>query len=174
MFNKKEYQRQYWKKNRAKLAADNRRWQKEHPEKLLEYYRKYRAKNKKKRHDYMRGYHFQKRHDNVGFNLLNVLRARIARCIKTKGMIKSQSTASLLGCSLPDFIIYLETLFQPSMTWENHGTVWHVDHIMPCAIFDLSKPEHQKRCFHFSNMQPLFAADNLRKSDKVKTGANSL
>lgn len=75
----------------------------------------------------------------------------------------------LIGCSIEDFWIYLESKFEPGMTRENYGKVWHIDHIMPCAIFDLTKPEHQKRCFHFSNLQPLFAEDNRRKSDKIVT-----
>ena len=50
------------------------------------------------------------------------------------------------------------------MTWENHTpTGWHVDHIIPCAAFDLSKPEEQRKCFHYTNLQPLWAIDNIRK-----------
>lgn len=87
-----------------------------------------------------------------------------------RGHIKAAPALELLGCSIEDFRIYLESKFESGMSWENYGkNGWHIDHIMPCAIFDLSKPEHQKRCFHFSNMQPMWAADNLRKSDKVLT-----
>jgi hypothetical protein len=53
------------------------------------------------------------------------------------------------------------------MTWENYGPVWHVDHIRPCASFDLTDPAQQRECFHFSNLQPLFAAENLAKGDKI-------
>jgi hypothetical protein len=52
--------------------------------------------------------------------------------------------------------------------------VWHIDHIMPCAIFDLTRPEHQKRCFHFSNLQPMFASKNLKKHAKVITNQFNL
>ncbi len=80
------------------------------------------------------------------------------------GAKKCAKTTEMLGCSINDFRIYLESKFESGMTWKNYGSVWHVDHIMPCAIFDLTKPDHQRRCFHFSNMQPLFKEDNLRKN----------
>ena len=59
---------------------------------------------------------------------------------------------------------YLELQFTDGMTWENRGN-WHIDHIRPCASFDLTDPEQQKQCFHYTNLQPLWAADNLAKSD---------
>jgi DNA/RNA endonuclease G (NUC1) len=54
------------------------------------------------------------------------------------------------------------------MNWENYGkNGWHIDHIIPCASFDLTDPKQQKNCFHYTNLQPLWAADNIRKSDKI-------
>jgi hypothetical protein len=54
------------------------------------------------------------------------------------------------------------------MTWQNYGYYgWHIDHIKPCASFDLRKPSEQRKCFHYSNLQPLWAKDNLQKSDKI-------
>lgn len=60
----------------------------------------------------------------------------------------------------------LEQQFTEGMTWENYGE-WHVDHIRPCVSFDLSIPEQQQECFHYTNLQPLWAKDNLQKSDKI-------
>lgn len=53
------------------------------------------------------------------------------------------------------------------MTWEKMGKLIHVDHIRPCCSFDLSKPEEQKIAFHYTNLQPLWAADNLSKGSKI-------
>ena len=65
---------------------------------------------------------------------------------------------------------WLEAQFLPGMTWDNHGE-WHIDHIRPCASFDFSDPQQQKECSHYSNLQPLWAKDNLSKSDKWEAAA---
>ena len=72
--------------------------------------------------------------------------------------------------SIDNFKIYIESKFEIGMNWENwgHGAdKWNLDHIVPCAIFDLSKLEHQKRCFHFSNYQPLWQIENFKKKAKT-------
>ena len=77
------------------------------------------------------------------------------------------SVISLLGCSVPFFRQWLENRFLPGMTWENYGSEWHVDHIIPIAEFDLTKKKDAHQCFNFSNMRPLWKADNLAKGRKI-------
>jgi hypothetical protein len=85
-----------------------------------------------------------------------------------KGVSKSKSTMQLVGCSIKFLIKYLELRFMKDMSWHNYGLYgWHIDHIIPCASFDLSKPEEQRKCFHYTNLQPLWAFDNLSKNDKI-------
>ena len=81
--------------------------------------------------------------------------------------VKSDKTLELLGASVTFVKKYLESLFQPGMSWDNYGE-WHVDHIIPCASFDLNDPEQQKKCFHYTNLQPLWAADNIAKGARYK------
>lgn len=102
--------------------------------------------------------------------LRKTLRTRILQAIKSE--YKHSSTVELLGCSIAEFRARLESLFQEGMTWENRGVwkadgpmTWHIDHIKPISAFDLSDPVQQKACFHWSNLQPLWAKDNLEKSD---------
>jgi hypothetical protein len=74
----------------------------------------------------------------------------------------------LIGCSCSELKSHIESLWLPGMTWENKAYYgWHIDHIMPCASFDLSKPEEQKKCFHFLNLQPLWWIDNLKKTSRT-------
>lgn len=75
---------------------------------------------------------------------------------------KTRSVIDLIGCSMADLTARLEQRFKPGMSWANHGD-WHVDHIRPCASFDLADPEQQRACFHWSNLQPLWAAENQSK-----------
>jgi hypothetical protein len=99
------------------------------------------------------------------FNLKKNLRSRIHTVLKYKKATKIDTTMRLVGCSLEYLIAYLEGKFTYGMTWENYGK-WHVDHIRPCASFDLTDPEQQKQCFHYTNLQPLWAKDNLSKGDR--------
>ena len=74
------------------------------------------------------------------------------------------SSSDLLGCSIQDARRYLEDQFTKGMSWENHGE-WHIDHRKPCASFDLTNVEEQRVCFHYTNLQPLWASENLSKQD---------
>jgi hypothetical protein len=99
------------------------------------------------------------------YKIKTILRARLRKALRGKN--KSESTLALVGCSIPDLIQHIESLFTEGMTWENHGLYgWHLDHIKPCAAFDLEDLEQQRECFNYNNLQPLWAADNRKKSNK--------
>jgi hypothetical protein len=84
------------------------------------------------------------------------------------GVNKACTTKRLIGCTTKELRNHLEAQFIDDMSWDNYGYYgWHIDHIIPCACFDLSDPEQQRQCFHYTNLQPLWAEDNLRKSDKI-------
>ena len=71
-----------------------------------------------------------------------------------------------MGCSISELKDYLESKFQVGMTWENHSqTGWHIDHIKPLSHFDLSDRDQFLQACHYTNLQPLWAKDNLSKSD---------
>jgi hypothetical protein len=120
-----------------------------------------------------------RRATNINYKLGKIIRCRIGIAIKA---IKKQlnidinkcaKSIELLGCSIHELKIYLESKFLPGMTWENHGygnDCWHIDHIIPCAGFDLTKESEQHKCFHYSNLQPLWQKDNLSKNDKLPNG----
>ena len=97
-----------------------------------------------------------------GFKLMKTLRSRLTIALKRKNAKKSKSTLELTGCEFSFLKDYLEAKFKEGMTWENHGE-WHLDHIRPCCSFDLTIEEEQKKCFHYTNLQPLWAEENLSK-----------
>lgn len=83
-----------------------------------------------------------------------------------KNNSKNSSITILLGCSILEFKQHIEKQFVRGMDWNNYGK-WHIDHIKPCDSFDLSLESEQKICFHYSNLQPLWAKDNLSKGRKI-------
>ena len=99
--------------------------------------------------------------------LLARLRPRVIKVLD--GRIKHGRTMELLGCSAAEFRAHIERQFTPGMGWHNMGE-WHVDHVVPCAAFDLSDPEQQRACFHYSNLRPLWAGENRDKSDLLPDG----
>lgn len=100
--------------------------------------------------------------------MVNNLRRRVLSALA--GLNKSSATLELLGCSRSELRAHLESKFQPGMTWENYGPVWHVDHKRPCASFDLTDPAQQRACFHWTNLQPLYATENMKKGARVSLG----
>jgi hypothetical protein len=85
-----------------------------------------------------------------------------------KGNYRRSGILKYLGCSIAELKSYLEQQFTAKMTWENYGMYWSMDHILPCCSFNLSDEQEIKKCFHFSNLQPLTVIDNCRKSGKFE------
>ena len=105
---------------------------------------------------------------NPHAKLAHNCRKRISALFKAKGIKKSLKTIELLGCTTQEAKRHLELQFKPGMTWDNHKFKgWHIDHIIPCAAFDLNDPEQQKKCFHYTNLQPLWWWENLSKGARV-------
>mgnify|MGYP003151699782 FL=1 len=187
---RKQNDEEYAEKHRKDSAArSNKSWHKNktperHKQKRLyakEYSEKYPEKvkltrkktNEKRKTDpirleknkiYHRTWTKNKRITDPNAKLLFYTRSRMYQVLR--GLKKSAPTLKLLGVPNIEFLWqHLIKQFQPGMTRENYG-LWHVDHIIPCASFDFSDPEQQKKCFHYTNLQPLWAIDNMRKSNK--------
>lgn len=114
--------------------------------------------------EWNRIYWANRRKTDINFKLKNNLRTRINSALKVK---RTSSISTLIGCSIAELKSYLESKFQPGMTWLNHTKDgWHIDHIKPLANFDLTNQEELYKACHYSNLQPLWAIDNLKKGDK--------
>jgi len=124
-----------------------------------------RAKTSKTRSKFRK----KKKTNDPKYKMTLILRRRLLLAIqraKNGRAVKHAHTLDMLGCPMDEFIKHIEQQFQPGMSWENHGQ-WHIDHVLPCASFDLTDPEQQKTCFNFSNMQPLWAKDNISKGCRL-------
>ncbi len=103
---------------------------------------------------------------DIKFKIKGVLSSGLRSALKKNK--KSGRTIELLGCTIEEFKKYIESKFTEGMSWENYGLRgWHIDHIIACDTFDLSQEEAQRFCFHYTNLQPLWGGDNLRKNAKV-------
>lgn len=137
-------------------------WYYENTERAKSNHIKYRESNREKIRDYRREWESDNYKNNPQYKMRKDLSNRTRFAIKKCKGQKSASTLELLGCTIEHAREHLEKQFTEGMTWDNHGE-WHIDHIIPCASFDLSDPEQQKKCFHYTNLQPLWAKDNLIK-----------
>jgi hypothetical protein len=150
----KAVQAAWYKNNRDKEITKALKWQKENPEKANAATRKY-FKNS--------NYTMNRYHADINFRLRVLLRARLLQSVKTDA--KAGSAVKDLGCTIPEFKDYLESKFTLGMTWENIGD-WHIDHIQPLSKYNLEDVEQFKEACHYTNLQPLWKEDNLKKSDK--------
>lgn len=153
--------KEYCNKNKEKVNLRKRQYAKENKERI----KAYKAANRDKINLYVRN----KLANDINFKLASLLRNRIRTALKR--FHKNSSTKKLLGCSIEEFRAYFEAKFTDGMTWEIFlsGGEIHIDHIRPCSSFDLADPVQQSECFHYSNLQPLWAADNFKKSDSYPT-----
>jgi hypothetical protein len=149
----------YRQKNRDALNLYRKEWGLANPDKVSKNAKIHRIKYKDKINKKRR----QKRKHNINFKLRTIISNRI-RMAMVRGS-KNSSAYELTGCSWGDLKLYLESQFMTGMSWDNFGE-WHIDHIRPCCSFDLTDIEQQKICFHYTNLQPLWAIDNLKKSGK--------
>lgn len=152
--------RKYNKENKEKIAKQTKAYRLKHKEYFRAYKKEYGKKNRKK----ITKKYLERLKTDPNFRLICYARNRIRFFLKGK---KSKTTIELLDVPNLEFLWqHLEKQFQPGMTRENYG-LWHVDHIIPCASFDVSDPEQQKKCFHYTNLQPLWAIDNIKKGAKI-------
>lgn len=128
----------------------------------------YRKDNREKISEKIYAYEKKRKEIDPTFKLLKTLRSRLGNVLKRKGIEKTVNTIELLGCTIDFLKGFIEAKFKNGMNWENHGD-WHIDHIRPCASFNLTNEEDVKKCFHYTNLQPLWAKENLIKGSKYGT-----
>lgn len=192
----KDEKKQYYKKNKINISETNKTYRKEHREKLIEYskiyykknriklleekkeyYKKnqkiiyeklliYNEKNRERVSEYKKLYHKKLKESSPLYKLKVLMRDRLNKFFKYSKLNKNNSTLKIVGCPPDKLKEHIEKQFVDGMSWENHGLFgWHIDHIIPLSSAK-TEEELYKLC-HFSNLQPLWAKDNLRKSNKA-------
>jgi len=154
---------EWYKRNNEKVRKRNAMWRKNNPEKFKEGVVRWHRNNPRYWGDYSR----RRAANDLEYRLMNNIRRAMNSTLR--GRMKAGHTRELFGCSVEELRGYIQRQFQPGMTWDNYGrSGWHIDHIIPLDYFDFSDPEQQKRAWHYTNLQPLWAVDNLRKSNKIE------
>ena len=140
-------EKNYRMKNAEKRSAYSKRWRKENPERF--------KASRNKRY-----------HTNSKARLGQLLRNRLNMALKAGGIRKTTSTMKLCGCSLEKLKQHIEDQFYDGMSWEKKN--FHIDHMEPCALFNLADEEEQRKCFHYTNLKPEWPSKNMSDGGKRK------
>jgi len=156
----KEYMKKYGEDNKAKIKEQRKKYREENKEKM----NSYRVENYDKIRKQQRDRENIRLLTDKLFKLKHSIKNLIRKSIKSKGSRKNSKTAVILGCTFSEFKIHIENQFTEGMSWDNYGK-WHLDHIYPASR--AVDEEHLIALNHYTNFQPLWAADNIRKSNKL-------
>lgn len=154
----KKKKSKYYFDNKEQINSKHAQYYQDNKEEIKSKAKEYRDNNRDKINAY-----FRKRLKNdLCFFIAKKLRIRLNMALKNKS--KKGSAIRNLGCSIDYLIKHLESKFQPGMSWDNYGLKgWHIDHIVPLSSFDLTNLDELKVACHYTNLQPLWASDNIRK-----------
>jgi len=175
--NREKLRQEAWNRYRANLErnrARNRAAYHRKPKKILtpaqRQYQNEASRLFRRRHaSRLREQQRQRTQNDPAFALLRLLRGRVQKAVKKQYAKKATKTVDLIGCSVSRLLQHLESQFEVGMNWQNigrHG--WHIDHVIPCAAFDLKRPDHQRRCFHFTNLRPAWEKHNLGRGSRIE------
>lgn len=144
-------------------AKDARSWEK-YRSRYQANYKKWISENREQRKLYRREHHAKRVANDANYRIGHAIRGRIFSALR--GIRKSQPTERLIGCTFDELARHIEKQWEPWMSWRNWGFgdgMWHIDHIVPCAAFDLTSTDEQRCCFHYTNLRPLCSKKNREK-----------
>jgi len=153
---KKDRCKKYKKQNKEHVSEYNKDYKTEHKEQVKVYNHNYNIKNRDQIQKRQTEQHRERKDIDINFKLGNEFRSKLREFIKMK-----RKTFVLAGCDCDFFRNWIEFNFTCDMHWENHGIVWHLDHVIPVSVFDLSDENSRKICFNWKNTRPLLVHQNL-------------
>ena len=172
---KKEYAKEYRRKNKDILREKSYQWARENPDKVREIQRRSNKKRLKKTSAWV----MERYHGSPELKFIHTQRGRISASIRARGQGKTETSKELLGVPMKDCIEHIASLFQEGMSWGNYGRddrpgdrKWHVHHLIPVLarideteVFDLSREEDRKIAFNYLNLAPVWGLDNWKQSN---------
>lgn len=162
--------KQKWKiKNKERERENNRRWYEANKnlvsQRKADYYNNNSEQEKLRSKVFRETFPEKRRPKTAQAKLVANIRSKVSHIIS--GQYKKSSTQKYLSCSFDELKSHIEKQFLPNMTWDNYGLYgWHIDHIKPLSAFDLSVESNLYEAWHYTNLRPLWAKDNLRKGKK--------
>lgn len=162
--------KKYDKVNKDYIYARHKKYRErpEVKERILTKKKEWRDKNKERNRAYDSEYKKQKSIIDINYRIARIFRSNLTARLR-KSKVSKPKTIELIGCDISFLKKHLESNFKDGMSWSNYGRYgWHIDHIKPCSKFDLSNKEEQKKCFNYTNLQPLWWLDNIKKSNKYE------
>lgn len=163
----KSHVKQYRNDNTEKIVGSKKKYYYKNQEQCCERSRNWYNKNRDIRLNAHTIYIRNRRQNDNEFKLYSNIRSRIYAALKNNDLEKKFFTIEILGCSIHFYKTWLEYQFDEKMNWDNHGDYWHIDHVKPCASFDLLNDIEIKECFNWKNVRPLEKTLNLSKNDRV-------
>lgn len=186
MFDRKKYNREYYRKNANRLNSDRRllysksikirknkkiyalKNRKQIQKRMKIYHKEYYANNKVSVKKRTYKYHRNKYKTDINFRLAFILRVSLNRAVKGKQKLGISGLKNL-GCSIEDFKLYIESKFKTGMSWDNYGrNGWHLDHIKPISKFNLKIKTEIKKACNYKNFQPLWREENQSKGNRYE------
>lgn len=143
----------------------SRKWKECHTESVREHQRKCHQERKVNGKHSL--YEKKRRKEDVRYRVIRNIRGRFRSLLNQDYGVKDDCLFDICGCTRSFLLSYIESLWEDGMSWDNYGFYgWHIDHIKPCASFDMADPSQQKQCFNYTNLQPLWMEENLRKGGR--------
>jgi hypothetical protein len=196
MFNKKEYNKRYREKNKKYIAKYKREYREKNKEKIKRYRKEYRKKNKEhirehdkkyrlenikyikklnkewekknkdKRRHYINNCLKKRRKNNPRFRINSNMSCSVNRVLKGKKL--GRKWQNLVRYTTEELMTHLEKQFDDKMNWENYGSYWEIDHIIPKSLFiyEIAESEEFRKCWGLDNLQPLEKSANRKKHNK--------
>ena len=154
----------YKKNNKEKVSLYNKEYKANSRDEIKEYNRVYNIQNRLEIQTRQTRTHKERRKTDMNYKMSIVLRNRLKKFYKGS----RSKIQNVIGCSVQNFKYWIEYNFNNEMNWNNHGTVWHIDHVLPCSKFNLENDDEVSICFNWKNLRPLTASKNLAKNNKLQ------